>query len=232
MDEVAERFGRFQRTDRRGRLTERLRRYVEEVRGSGIATAVVIDGSYISGRDEPSDVDLILVLRPDYLPASDPRPFTYNLRSKRMVKKLYRFDILPAADGSAAYRTYVDFFCGVRPRRPRALHPPDSQGNRKDCTVIKTREGLEQTRRALICMEEAMRHHKRDYDAQRLSPAWFAFMAEGPVDYIRDLRREIEDYVGLTAAPAQGSETSMLRGDGSAGPALALRAVRPTVKSD
>ena len=132
MDEVAERFGRFLRTDRRVRLTERLRRYVEEVRGSGISTAVIIDGSYISGRDEPSDVDLILVLRPDYHPASDPRPFSYNLRSKRRVKKLYRFDILPAADGSAAYRTYVDFFCGVR----RDIPEPYTRRTRKGIVRI------------------------------------------------------------------------------------------------
>jgi predicted nucleotidyltransferase len=119
MDEVAERFGRFQRTDRRIRLTERLRRYLADARLTGTATAVVLDGSYVSGRDEPGDIDLILVLRADYNPTGNLRPIDYNVRSKRMGRRLYGFDIVSAPDQGEAYRGYIEFFSGVRPDDPR-----------------------------------------------------------------------------------------------------------------
>ena len=40
MDQVDQVFGRFQRSDRRFRLTEKLRDFVEEARRSGIVAAV------------------------------------------------------------------------------------------------------------------------------------------------------------------------------------------------
>src|SRR5438309_11440037 len=104
MEEVDARFGRFQRSDRRIRLTERLRAYIKEARSTGMAAAVIVDGSYISGKDEPSDIDLILVLRPDFNPAVPLRPFEYNIQSKRRVKEQYRFDLFVAADQTPLYR--------------------------------------------------------------------------------------------------------------------------------
>ena len=114
MEEVDERFGRFQRSDQRIRLTEKLRRYVEEARKTGIVVAVIVDGSYISGKAEPDDIDLILVLRPDFDPAEELRPFEYNVQSRRMVKNLYGFDCLVAPDLSPLYHKHIETFFDVR----------------------------------------------------------------------------------------------------------------------
>jgi hypothetical protein len=114
LEEVVNTFGQFNRTDRRPRLTENLARYFTDVRNAQIATAVVIDGSYITQKPEPNDIDLILALRADFDLRQELRTFEYNVQSKRMVKRLYGFDVLPAIDGSEVYEGYIRFFSRVR----------------------------------------------------------------------------------------------------------------------
>ena len=128
LDEVVEAFGRFQKSDRRQRLTETLRRYIADVRTAEVAVAIVVDGSYVTGKEEPADIDLILVLRPDFDLNQDLRPAEYNVQSKRMVRKLYRLDVLPAIDGSETYDEHVAFFSQVRKDDPRQPTARDTKG--------------------------------------------------------------------------------------------------------
>jgi hypothetical protein len=65
LEEVKMSFGQFRRSDRRPQLTERLTRYVRDARNSGVVSAIVIDGSYVTAKDEPGDIDLIVALRPE-----------------------------------------------------------------------------------------------------------------------------------------------------------------------
>ena len=57
---------------------------------------------------------MILALRADFDLAQELRPFEYNVQSKRMVSRLYGFDVLPAVDGSVAYDKYISDFSRVR----------------------------------------------------------------------------------------------------------------------
>ncbi|MGH9763756.1 MAG: DUF6932 family protein [Blastocatellia bacterium] len=116
IDEIEATFGRFRSTDRRPRLTEKLKAYIAELQSSSlaVAAAVVVDGSYVSSKADPDDIDLILVLKTDLNPALEMTPFEYNVLSKRQVKKRFGFDVFPATDGSAAYRGLLDFFSNVR----------------------------------------------------------------------------------------------------------------------
>jgi predicted nucleotidyltransferase len=104
----------FTRSDSRQRLTQTLRRYIEDVRKAKIAVAVVVDGSYITAKSEPSDIDLVLALRPDRNLSVELLPMEYNVQSKRMVKRLYGFDVLGAIDGSDVYTKHIAFFSRVR----------------------------------------------------------------------------------------------------------------------
>lgn len=113
-EELRAKFGRFSRTDQRIRLTETLQKYIDEARKSGIARAVVVDGSYITRKPEPADIDLILVLRADFNLAQELRPFEYNLQSRRTVRRLYGFDVRAAIDGSETYSFYISEFSKVR----------------------------------------------------------------------------------------------------------------------
>jgi hypothetical protein len=114
LEEVRERFGRFQRTDQRPALFARLSTYLAEVRASGLAEAVILDGSFVTAKDEPSDIDLILVLRPDRDDRAELRPFEYNAVSKHRVRRRFRFDVVSAREGSDEYEESVNFFQLVR----------------------------------------------------------------------------------------------------------------------
>jgi hypothetical protein len=116
LEEVRERFGRFQRTDRRPDLFAKLSTYLTEVRDSGLAEAVILDGSFVTGKDEPSDIDLILVLRPDHDDRAELRPFEYNALSKHRVRRRFRFDVVGAREGTDEYEESVNFFQLVRGR--------------------------------------------------------------------------------------------------------------------
>ncbi|HKV38318.1 MAG TPA: hypothetical protein VJX67_03830 [Blastocatellia bacterium] len=118
LDEVESVFGRFRSTERRPLLTAKLRAYISELRRLQLAVAIVVDGSYVTSKSNPGDIDLILVLKTTLDPALEMVPSEYNVLSKRMVKKRYGFDVLSAADGSQAYRDLLEFFSNVRPDDP------------------------------------------------------------------------------------------------------------------
>ncbi len=114
LEEVRERFGRFQRTDRRPDLFSKLCLFLAEVRASGLVEAVIVDGSFVTAKDEPSDIDLILVLRSDHEDGAELRPFEYNALSKRRVRLRFRFDVLIAREGSDEHKNYIDLFQQVK----------------------------------------------------------------------------------------------------------------------
>ncbi|MGA2704311.1 MAG: hypothetical protein ABSH35_24835 [Isosphaeraceae bacterium] len=116
LEEVRERFGRFQRTDRRPDLFSKLSLFLAEVRASGLVEAVIVDGSFVTAKDEPSDIDLILILVADHDYDTDPKPFEYNVLSKRRVRRRFRFDVISAREGSDEYERSVNFFQGVKGR--------------------------------------------------------------------------------------------------------------------
>ena len=118
IEEVADFFGRFSGSDRRSHLTEKLIQYVAAARNSGIATAVIVDGSYITKKPEPNDIDLILLVRADFDLSAEMRPTEYNVQSKRAVRRRYGFDVLPAVEGSESYEEYLGLFSQIRPDDP------------------------------------------------------------------------------------------------------------------
>ncbi len=116
MEEVRERFGRFQRTDRRPTLFAKLSTFLAEVRATGLVEAVILDGSFVTAKDEPSDIDLILVLDRTHDFRADLKPFQYNILAKRRARNRFRFDIVAAAEGSDRLAESVDFFQQVKER--------------------------------------------------------------------------------------------------------------------
>ena len=64
--------------------------------------------------------------------------------------------------------------------------------------MIENDDQLNQTRLAIHDLESAMAALKRD--VLPLNPERFAVMAEPIVDHIRELRQQVEEYVGITIA--------------------------------
>lgn len=64
--------------------------------------------------------------------------------------------------------------------------------------MIENDDQLNQTRLAINNLESAMAALKRD--VMPLTMERFAVMAEPIVEHIRELRQQVEEYVGITAA--------------------------------
>ncbi|HEX5104318.1 MAG TPA: hypothetical protein VFV87_10935 [Pirellulaceae bacterium] len=114
--EIEARFGQFQRSDRRCVLFSRLASFIREVGKVEFAIAVVIDGSFVTAKDEPNDIDLVLILSESHDFAAELRPFEYNIVSKKRILREYGFDIVIDGAGTVAMRKHLDFFSRVRER--------------------------------------------------------------------------------------------------------------------
>src|SRR5947208_2455853 len=101
VEEVEARFGRFQKSDRRVRWTERLKQYLDAARRSGIIKAVIIDGSYVTNKDEPEDIDVIAVLHDQFDWTQELPPFQANVIDRAAIRRDYRFDAFAYKDGEA-----------------------------------------------------------------------------------------------------------------------------------
>lgn len=64
--------------------------------------------------------------------------------------------------------------------------------------MIKTPEGLEQTRDQLRSMEEVVSHLMGSAD--QMHPTQLALQLEGPIEMVRRLRAEIDEYLGIRRA--------------------------------
>ena len=110
LDDLRARFGRFQRSDKRMNLAANLVTYLRELQDTAKVAWVAIDGSFVSAKDEPGDMDLIVVLAADAELPTPMNPFDYLALSKKRVKRRHNFDVLLAAEDSDLLGTYLDFF--------------------------------------------------------------------------------------------------------------------------
>ena len=88
------------------------------MRNLGMASAIIIDGSYVTMKARPNDIDIILVLKDHANLAQDLTPAQYIVESMRMVKKRFGFDIRAAVEGSREYVERLKVFSQVRPDDP------------------------------------------------------------------------------------------------------------------
>jgi hypothetical protein len=114
LDEVRRRFGVFQTTDRRPTLYDKLQVLVREAWATGLVAEIIIDGSFVTAKPDPNDIDLILVLNAGHDFSAELRPFEYNVLSRRQARKIYGFDLLVATQASGVYAEYLAFFAQVR----------------------------------------------------------------------------------------------------------------------
>jgi hypothetical protein len=114
LEEIRARFGSFQESDRRPQLFARLTAFLSEAQAARLVASVVVDGSFVTAKPEPNDIDLIVVVAPGHSFAADLSPSEYAVLSKRRVHRRHGFDVLVARDDSEEYRRYVRFFQQIR----------------------------------------------------------------------------------------------------------------------
>lgn len=114
LDEIGNTFGRFARSDRRIHLTRRLKEYLADVSAAGIGKWLYVDGSYVTDKDEPGDIDLLLILKDDVRLDQEVPPFEYNVRTKKFIKRHFGFDFFFGFENDPSAQSILALFCRVK----------------------------------------------------------------------------------------------------------------------
>lgn len=115
-DEILDRFGSFQGSDRRPRLFRNLQQYISELKTAEIGKYLVVDGSFVTGTDSPNDIDVLLVLKDDFDPGVPLPPFKYNARSRRYIRQHFGLDFHFGFEGHPSATEILELFRGVKYR--------------------------------------------------------------------------------------------------------------------
>ena len=112
--EIKTRFGAFQGSDQRPKLFLRFEELIGAMKSIGLYEALLIDGSFVTAKPIPNDIDILGVLRVGHdferdLPISE-----YALVSRTLLRRRFGLDVIVAEKESSLYNTYVDFFSRVR----------------------------------------------------------------------------------------------------------------------
>src|SRR5438552_17030253 len=110
LGEIKARFGSFQSTDRRPQLFAKLMAFLDEAKAAGIVRAILVDGSFVTAKLEPNDIDLVVVVASDHDLAADLGPGAYNIISKKRVQRRFGFDMVAVREGTSEYDDAAAFF--------------------------------------------------------------------------------------------------------------------------
>ena len=111
--ELRDAFGSFNGSDVRSRLFEKLERYVEVLVRCAWYRWLLVDGSFVTSKQRPSDIDLVLVVDGSFDKETTLLPLHYAVMSARRVKRQYGFDLFVAPEGSEALDHWITYFSGV-----------------------------------------------------------------------------------------------------------------------
>ncbi len=114
LDEIKIRFGSFVGSDRRVHIFAKLIELVSALKRSGLFEALLLDGSFVTAKTAPNDIDAIALLRKGHdferdLPISE-----YGLVSRTLLYRRFGFDVMVAQSGSSVYAAYLEYFSRVR----------------------------------------------------------------------------------------------------------------------
>lgn len=114
LEEVDRLFGRFTTTDRRQVLFANLKEYCAELRKVGFVDYVLVNGSFVTSKAVPGDIDMIVVLKPGTIPSDAWNPYDRNLVSRRWVLRKYEIEIAAVRPESEEHRQYLEVFSQVK----------------------------------------------------------------------------------------------------------------------
>jgi hypothetical protein len=114
LTELRSKFGTFQGSDRRTRLFVRLEELFSATQSSGLFGSLLVDGSFVTDKPAPNDIDLVAVLLPGHNFERDLPMSEYSLVSRTMLHRRFGFDVMVAERDTSLYNTYIEFFGRVR----------------------------------------------------------------------------------------------------------------------
>jgi len=77
---------------------------------------ILVDGSFVTAKPDPNDIDLVIVLRASHDFSADLPAAQYDVLAQKRVRRRFGFDILVVKNGSESLEQAVAFFQQVRQR--------------------------------------------------------------------------------------------------------------------
>lgn len=114
LQDVRTRFGSFQGKDSRPRLMEKLEAFVDELRAAEIVRAIIVDGSFVTNKESPNDIDLLIVLPAGHDFRADLTPVQYRVVDRRRIRRVYGLDVFAVEEDSSNYAALIRLFHRVR----------------------------------------------------------------------------------------------------------------------
>jgi hypothetical protein len=113
LKEFSRRFAMFRRSDRRFNLFAGLEEFLTEIIKTDWVDEIIIDGSFVTDKDEPNDIDILLALALRTTKLEMPFWIELILDSTALRRK-YGFDVMIVRNQSPKYYKNLDFFQQVR----------------------------------------------------------------------------------------------------------------------
>jgi len=114
LEEVRGRFGGFQGSDRRSKLWTSFVEFIGEAKTSGLFEELLLDGSFVTGKPDPNDIDIIMVVPRSHDFGADLPSHQYNLLAEQRVRRRFGFDIVVVKSGTDNLAQALEFFAQVR----------------------------------------------------------------------------------------------------------------------
>ena len=116
-------FGKFQGSDRRVQLWRGFVEFLREAKTSGLVEMVLLDGSFVTAKPTPNDIDLVVVVFTAHDFGADLPPHQYNVLAQQRVRRRFGCDIVVVRNGTDDLTQAVEFFTQVRqqPGRRKGL---------------------------------------------------------------------------------------------------------------
>jgi hypothetical protein len=114
LSEIESRFGAFQGSDRRPRLWLKFLEFFREAKASGVIESLILDGSFVTDKPAPNDIDVVVVVFAAHDFSADLSPQGYNVLAQQRVRGRFGMDIVVVKNGTDNLAQAVAFFMQVR----------------------------------------------------------------------------------------------------------------------
>lgn len=98
----------------RRELIDKLNEYISKVKQVGIKGWLIINGSFVTSKDNPNDIDVVLIIKGNYPLSSNITQEEYEIISPNIVKRNYKIHLFIRINGNPNSNDMIEFFSGVR----------------------------------------------------------------------------------------------------------------------
>ena len=88
--------------------------FIGEAKTSGLFEELLLDGSFVTGKPDPNDIDIIMVVPRSHDFGADLPSHQYNLLAEQRVRRRFGFDIVVVKSGTDNLAQALEFFAQVR----------------------------------------------------------------------------------------------------------------------